>query len=76
MYDMSWALRSKQAWQPKAPNPYVRRKWRQEALEQAAAAVAASEDLPGLRLTEKMVGKRSLRNPLDLFKFCHRSTTF
>ncbi|KAJ7902863.1 hypothetical protein B0H14DRAFT_2555339 [Mycena olivaceomarginata] len=54
-YELSWALRSKLDWQPKAANPHICRKWCQEALEQAAAAAMASEDSPELRLTEKMI---------------------
>ncbi|KAF7328872.1 hypothetical protein MVEN_02516900 [Mycena venus] len=47
MYELSWALRSKPDWQRKAADPEIRRKWRQEALEQQAASAeddAAEED--------------------------------
>ncbi|KAJ7302347.1 hypothetical protein DFH08DRAFT_905412 [Mycena albidolilacea] len=54
-YELSWALRSKPDQQPKAANPHICRKWCQEALEQAAVEVTASEDSPELRLTEKMI---------------------
>ncbi|KAF8198398.1 hypothetical protein K438DRAFT_2016443 [Mycena galopus ATCC 62051] len=44
MYELSWALRSKPEWQRKAANPEIRRKWRQEALQQGS-----------VRLTDKMI---------------------
>ncbi|KAJ6558159.1 hypothetical protein B0H19DRAFT_1150150 [Mycena capillaripes] len=50
MHELSWTLRSKPEWQRKAADPEIRVKWRQEALEQTAAA---GED--EVRLTEKMI---------------------
>ncbi|KAJ6589078.1 hypothetical protein B0H19DRAFT_1102820 [Mycena capillaripes] len=50
MYQLSWAIRSKPAWQSKAEDPEIRSKWRREALEQAKAAPEGAT-----RLTEKMI---------------------
>ncbi|KAJ7688952.1 hypothetical protein B0H17DRAFT_645604 [Mycena rosella] len=58
MYELSWALRSKPEWQRKAADPELRAKWRQEALEQVAAANAdedSDEDTNECLLSEKMI---------------------
>ncbi|KAJ6542721.1 hypothetical protein B0H19DRAFT_1171611 [Mycena capillaripes] len=56
MYELSWTLRSKPDWQRKAADPEIRAKWRQEALEQAAAADASEEtSLEDCLMTEKMI---------------------
>ncbi|KAJ7747649.1 hypothetical protein DFH07DRAFT_923784 [Mycena maculata] len=49
MYELSWVLRSKPEWQPKAADPHILSKWRREALEQQESVSY------GARLTAKMV---------------------
>ncbi|KAJ6510580.1 hypothetical protein C8R45DRAFT_964560 [Mycena sanguinolenta] len=51
MCELSWALRSKPDWQNKVADPEIRSKWRQEALEQAAAHNPSTD----VSLTEKMI---------------------
>ncbi|KAF7361403.1 hypothetical protein MSAN_01173400 [Mycena sanguinolenta] len=51
MCELSWTLRSKPDWQSKAADPEILSKWRQEALEQAAAQDPSTE----VPLTEKMI---------------------
>ncbi|KAF7328873.1 hypothetical protein MVEN_02517000 [Mycena venus] len=62
MHELSWTLRSKPDWQRKAADPEIRRKWRQEALEQQATSAEddaaesnEDDDSSEVRLTEKMI---------------------
>lgn len=62
MYELSWILRSKPDWRRKAADPEIRGKWRQEALDQIAAASEPDVPLEENLMTEKMVRPVQARN--------------